>query len=151
MVRQRPSETFFAAAKERNVGIIARVPLASGLLTGKFSTNTTFQPGDHRAFTGDDVLDYGETFAGLSLDQGLAVVEELRKIFPKATPLSALALRWILMFEEVSCVIPGASRPEQIRANLDAAQLPPLTTAQMQQVRALYERMVWPHLAHRGW
>lgn len=151
MLRQRPSETFFTAAAERNVGIITRVPLASGLLTGKLTADSEFEEGDHRSFTGDDVLDYGETFSGLPFEKGLAVVDKLQQIFPPQQPLAPIALRWILMFEEVSCVIPGASKPEQVLSNVEAGHLPALSKEEMKAIRQIYEQEVWPEIADKGW
>lgn len=151
MLRQRPSESFFTAAAERHVGIITRVPLASGLLTGKLNLQSLFQEGDHRSFTGDAVLDYGETFSGLPFEKGLAVVEKLRTLFPASQPLAPIALRWILMFDEVSCIIPGASKPEQVASNVAAGQLPALSKEEMQKVRTIYEQEVWPLIADKGW
>jgi aryl-alcohol dehydrogenase-like predicted oxidoreductase len=130
--RQRPSELFFKEAKRRNVGIIVRVPLASGLLTGAFSKNTSFSPGDHRNFNRTGVaFDQGETFSGINYETGLEAVNELKKIFPDHLNLAPVALRWILMFDEVSCIIPGASRPEQVGLNLQALNLPYLNKQQL--------------------
>ena len=151
MLRQRPSEQFFAEAAKRNVGIIARVPLASGLLTGKFSDSTTFNDEDHRSFSEEDALDYGETFAGVDFEKGLDAVEEIKKLFPTAANLPAMALKWILMFPEISCVIPGASRPEQVVSNVQASEQPELTAEQMKAIRRIYEEKVWPNIADKDW
>jgi aryl-alcohol dehydrogenase-like predicted oxidoreductase len=151
LVRQRPAERFFALAREKDAGILVRVPLASGLLSGKMSSSTQFSPADHRNFNRDGkAFDKGETFAGLDFATGLEVVEEFKRIFPSEPGLAAWALRWILMAEEVSCVIPGASRPEQVTDNLRASELRPLTPAEMQAVKSLYERKVRP-LVHQLW
>lgn len=151
MFRQRPAELLFREAQRRDVGLIVRVPLASGLLTGKFSAQTSFGADDHRAFNREGAaFDKGETFSGVDYAVGLAAVEELRELFAGQPALAAVALRWVLMFEEVSCVIPGASRPEQLASNLAAAALPPLTPAQMQAVRAIYDRHIRP-LVHQLW
>jgi len=151
MFRQRPAELLLAEAQRRGVGIIARVPLASGLLTGQFGPRTRFAPDDHRYFNRDGAaFDKGETFAGVDYATGLAAVEELKAVFPGAGALAAAALRWVLMFDAVSCVIPGASRPEQLRGNLGAAALPALTDEQMAAVRGVYERRIRP-LVHQLW
>ncbi|MBC8084114.1 MAG: aldo/keto reductase [Hymenobacter sp.] len=151
MFRQRPAELLFEEARRRDVGLIVRVPLASGLLTGKFSPATRFGPDDHRHFNRQGAaFDKGETFAGVDYATGLAAVAELRHLFPRQPQLALVALRWILMFAEVSCVIPGASRPEQLTTNLAAADLPALTAAQMQQVRAIYDRKIRPQV-HQAW
>jgi len=147
MFRQRPAELLFKEAARRDVGLIVRVPLASGLLTGKFSAQTTFAPDDHRNFNRDGAaFDKGETFSGVDYNTGLAAVEELKKLFLGQTQLAPLALRWILMFPEVSCVIPGASRAEQLLSNLKTEELPPLTPEQMSAVRDIYDRLVGPQV-----
>lgn len=152
MFRQRPSELFFAEAAKKNVGIIARVPLASGLLTGKFSPSTIFGKDDHRTFNrSGEVFDKGETFSGIDYVKGLNAVEEIKKHFPQSTDLSAIALKWILMFREISCVIPGASRPEQVIANLQASQLPNLSPEQMENIKHIYTQYIWPDLAKEKW
>lgn len=151
MFRQRPAEEFFAKAAQKNVGIITRVPLASGLLTGKFTALTSFDRGDHRAFKGDDVLDYGETFAGVDFEKGLQAVEAIKMLFPQQTNLAALALRWILMFKEVSCVIPGASSPGQLLSNISAPDFPPLSDEQMEEVKRIYQEQIWPEIANEEW
>jgi aryl-alcohol dehydrogenase-like predicted oxidoreductase len=151
MFRQRPAELLFKEAQRRDVGIIVRVPLASGLLTGKFSPQTQFAPDDHRNFNRDGAaFDKGETFSGVDYETGLAAVEELKKIFPGQPNLAPLALRWVLAFPEVSCVIPGASRPEQLTSNLAAETLPPLTSEQLAAVRAVYDQRIRP-LVHQLW
>lgn len=143
LFRLRPSELLFEQAKKKNVGIIVRVPLASGLLTGNVSAQTTFGPDDHRTFNREGAaFDKGETFSGVEFTRGLEAVEALKKVFPAEPSLAAWALRWILMFDAVSTVIPGASRPEQVGANVSATQLPSLTTAQMEAARAIYDRMI---------
>lgn len=152
MLRQRPSETFFAEAAKKNVGIIARVPLASGLLTGKFSSSTKFGKSDHRLFNRNgEAFDKGETFSGIDYMKGLAAVDEIKKHFPGNANLSALALKWILMFSEVSCVIPGASRPDQVLSNIRASELPELSTEQMENIKQVYEQFIWPDLAKEKW
>ncbi|RZK25028.1 MAG: aldo/keto reductase, partial [Hymenobacter sp.] len=151
MFRQRPAELLFKEAQRRDVGLIVRVPLASGLLTGKFSPQTTFDKDDHRNFNRHgEAFDKGETFAGVDYNTGLAAVEELKNLFPDQPNLAPLALRWILMSPEVSCIIPGASRPEQLLSNLKTEEVPALTAEQMAGVRGVYDRMIRP-LVHQIW
>ncbi|MBN1950082.1 MAG: aldo/keto reductase [Bacteroidales bacterium] len=151
MFRMKPAEAFFKAARERKVGIIVRVPLASGLLTGKFSAGTKFGPEDHRNFNRDGAaFDKGETFSGVDYETGLAAVEELKALFPESSNLAPLALRWILMHPEVSCIIPGASRPEQVESNLKATDLPDLDAEQLERIRAIYDERIRP-LVHDLW
>ncbi|MBF9238011.1 aldo/keto reductase [Hymenobacter sp. BT683] len=151
MFRQRPPALLFKEAARRDVGLIVRVPLASGLLTGKFTAQTHFAAEDHRNFNRQgEAFDKGETFSGVDYATGLEAVEELKAAFPEQPQLAALALRWVLMFDEVSCVIPGASRPEQILSNLQAAELPALTQDQMQAVREIYDHRIKP-LVHHVW
>lgn len=152
MFRQRPAEEFFAEAKKKNIGIIARVPLASGLLSGKFSASTQFGKDDHRTFNRKgEAFDKGETFSGIPFEKGLAAVEELKKLFPTDTNLAAVALRWILQFDEVSCVIPGASNPEQVGSNLQAANLSPISEEQLNSIKAIYNQYIWPDLQKEKW
>lgn len=143
MFRQRPAELFFSEAQRRNVGVIVRVPLASGLLTGKFDRNTTFSKEDHRNFNRDGAgFDKGETFSGVDYETGLAAVDELRQIFPGDANLAPDALRWILTFDAVSCIIPGASKPEHLTSNLQAAERPAPTPDQLAAVKAVYEERI---------
>ena len=152
MFRQKPAEIFFKEAKIKDVGIIVRVPLASGLLTGKMSSSTVFSKGDHRSFNRNgEAFDKGETFSGIDYAKGLAAVEEIKKLFPLNTNLAAVALKWILMFPEVSCVIPGASSPDQILSNNLATELPDLTSEQMDNIKQVYEQHIWPDLAKEKW
>ena len=149
--RQRPHERFFAMAREKNVGLIIRVPLASGLLSGKFSASTRFASGDHRFFNRNGMMfDKGETFAGVPYDAGLQAVARLASLLPADIPLAHVALRWILRRDEVSCIIPGASSPEQVRTNLGAADLSPLTGRQMTAITEIYEEDIKP-LVHQLW
>lgn len=149
--RQRPRDMFFAEAKRKKVGILARVPLASGLLTGKITQQSTFAPDDHRNFNRQgESFDRGETFAGVPFDVGLQAVEELRSILPTGMSMAQFALRWILMFDAVSCAIPGAKRPDQVRDNFAAVDLPPIDPAVMNQVNEIYHRLVRP-LVHHYW
>ena len=151
MLRQRPAELFFGEARRRDVGLIVRVPLASGLLTGKFSRDSTFAADDHRAFNrhGEE-FDMGETFSGVDYDVGLEVVEELRPLVPPGATMAQLALRWILAFDAVSTVIPGARTPEQARANAAAADLPAPSGETMERIAEIYGRRVAP-LVHQRW
>ncbi|MBA9078792.1 aldo/keto reductase [Rufibacter quisquiliarum] len=151
MFRLKPSEQLFTKAQDNNVGLIVRVPLASGLLTGKFTHATSFSPEDHRNFNRNgEAFDKGETFSGVDYDLGVEAAEELKKLFPGQAPLAAWALRWVLMFPEVSTVIPGASRPEQVTTNLQAAALPALSPEQMQGVEAVYNQYIKPTV-HEQW
>jgi aryl-alcohol dehydrogenase-like predicted oxidoreductase len=150
MFRHRPAELFFAEAQRRKVGILARVPLASGLLTGKMTRQTTFDPDDHRQFNRyGESFDRGETFSGVDYETGLAAVEEIRKLVPAGATMAQFALRWILMFDAVSCVIPGAKRPSQAEDNVKAADLPPLSEEQMAAIRAIYDRTIREQVHHR--
>ncbi|MDX2303610.1 MAG: aldo/keto reductase [Microscillaceae bacterium] len=138
--RQRPSELFFDIAQEKNVGIIVRVPLASGLLTGKYTAQTSFEPGDHRFFNREgQAFDKGETFSGIDYETGLKAVEKLKVLFPQYDNLAPLALKWILEFPQISCIIPGASRPDQVLANLEALKVPDLSPEEIKEIRNIYE------------
>jgi aryl-alcohol dehydrogenase-like predicted oxidoreductase len=151
MFRQRPSQLFFSEAKKKNVGIIVRVPLASGLLTGKFSESTNFTEGDHRQFNRNgEAFDKGETFSGIDYNTGIAAVEELKRIFSGQTNLAAVALKWILQFDAVSCIIPGASTNKQVDSNLSAFDMPDFTAAQLQAVQEVYEKFIKPSV-HQLW
>lgn len=150
MFRHRPAELFFEEAKRRNVGIIVRVPLASGLLTGKVKENTQFPSDDHRSFNREgQAFDKGETFSGVNFEKGLEAVEEIKRLAPAGTSMAQFALRWILMFDAVSCAIPGAKRPPQVEDNVQAADCPPLTADQMTRVRQIYERNIRSDVHHR--
>jgi aryl-alcohol dehydrogenase-like predicted oxidoreductase len=149
--RQRPAELFFEQARLRDVGVIVRVPLASGLLTGKFGRDSTFSPDDHRAFNRHgEQFDVGETFAGVEFERGLEVVEELRALVPEGATLAQLALRWILGFDAVSTVIPGAKTPEQARSNAAAAELPALPEDTLRTITELYRERIAPQV-HQRW
>jgi aryl-alcohol dehydrogenase-like predicted oxidoreductase len=151
MFRHRPAELLFEQAQKRRVGILARVPLASGMLTGKLKPDTTFAPDDHRAFNRyGEAFDRGETFAGVDYDVGLQAVEELKAICPAGMSMVQFALRWILMFDAVTCAIPGAKRPSQAEENFTAADLPPLSEETMAQVRSIYDRHI-RELVHHYW
>ena len=150
MFRLKPAAEFFPTAKERKVGVIARVPLASGLLTGKITAQTKFPEDDHRNFNRHgQAFDVGETFSGVDLETGLKAVEELKTIVPQGAILAQMALRWILMFDSVTCAIPGAKRPEQVNENVKAAALPPLNTETMRQVQSVYDRLIRPEVQPR--
>ncbi len=151
MFRPRPADAFLPAAKERNVGVLARVPLASGLLTGKLTRETTFAADDHRAFNRNgEAFDRGETFSGVPFDVGLDAVEELRALVPDGASLTQFALRWTLMFDGVTCAIPGARTPDQALANAAAADLPRIDDKTMAAVRHVYDRRIREHV-HDQW
>jgi aryl-alcohol dehydrogenase-like predicted oxidoreductase len=149
--RQRPADLFFKLAQEKNVAILARVPLSSGMLTGKITRATRFEDDDHRQFNRDgEAFDKGETFSGVNFDLSLQAVDELRSLVPRGWTMAQFALRWILMFEAVSCAIPGAKRPSQAEDNAAAADLPPITPAAMKKVREIYERLIRDQV-HQLW
>jgi len=149
--RQRPAEVFFARAKQKRIGILSRVPLASGLLTGKLRRDSTFPSDDHRNFNRHgEAFDVGETFSGVDYDAGLDAVEEIRALLPAGFSMSQFALRWILMFDAVTCAIPGGKRPEQVAENCRASDLPPLTDAVMAAVRRIYDKRIRPFV-HDRW
>ncbi len=149
--RLRPAELFFQEAIRRKVAVIARVPLASGMLSGRYASSTTFPPDDHRAFNRDGALfDRGETFSGVDYETGLAAVEQLRPLVSPGATLAQFALRWILSFDAVTTVIPGARRPDQIEENARAAALPPLTPDTLQAVAAIYDQTI-RQLVHHRW
>jgi len=151
LFRLKPAEELFEEAARRSVAIIARVPLASGLLTGKLSKASTFAVDDHRQFNRHgELFDKGETFSGVPYDVGLAAVERLRPLVPSGATLTQFALRWILMWSEVTCVIPGAKTADQARENAAAAVLPPLNAVTMTAARAVYDDLIRPHV-HRSW
>lgn len=149
--RQRPAELFFPEAQRRRVGILARVPLASGLLTGKLTSDSHFATDDHRTFNRHgESFDRGETFSGVDYETGLQAVEALRPLVPSGQTLTQIALRWILMFPAVTCAIPGAKRPQQAEENILAASLPPLPEATMTAINKLYNQSIRP-LVHQYW
>ncbi len=150
MFRHRPAELFFPEAKRRRVGILARVPLASGLLTGRMTRQTTFSEDDHRSFNRQgQAFDVGETFSGVDFETGLKAVEALRELVPTGATMAQFALRWILMFDAVTCAIPGAKRPSQVEENVRATDLPPLADAQMAKVREVYDTFIRKDVHHR--
>src|SRR5437764_929770 len=151
ILRQRPAELFFGEARKRKVGILARVPLASGMLTGKLTARSQFAEDDHRAFNRHgEAFDRGETFSGVDYETGLRAVEELGKLLPAGMTMAQFALRWILMFDAVTCAIPGAKRPSQAEDNARAADFSPLTGQTMGAVRVCYERHI-KALVHHYW
>ena len=151
MFRLKPSERVFPEAKSRRIGILARVPLASGLLTGKLSRDSVFAPDDHRNFNRDgQAFDQGETLSGVPFDIGLAAVERLRPLVPAGVTLGQLALRWILMFDAVTCAIPGARTEHQAKENAAAARLPPLSPAIMATVQGTYDDLL-KSVVHPRW
>ena len=149
LFRQRPSEAFFAAARARNVAVIARVPLASGLLTGKMSANSHFAADDHRSFNRNgEAFDKGETFSGVPYDVALEAVDALRPLVPQGASMAAFALRWIMMEQAVTVVIPGAKSPAQALANAQADALAPLSNDVMQAARDIYASLIAKHVQH---
>jgi aryl-alcohol dehydrogenase-like predicted oxidoreductase len=151
MFRQRPAELLFEQAKKRKIGILARVPLGSGMLTGKLTPNSRFDPDDHRTYNrSGEAFDRGETFSGVDYQVGLQAVEELKAVCPAGMSLAQFALRWILMFDAVTCAIPGAKRPSQVDENFTAADLAPISDETMTQVRSIYDRHIRA-LVHHYW
>ena len=149
--RQRPAELFFPRAKEKKVGILARVPLASGMLTGKLKSDSKFAADDHRNFNRHgEMFDVGETFSGVDYETGLDAVEEMRALRSNGVSMSQFALRWILMFDAVTCAIPGGKRPDQVADNCQASDLPPLTPEQMAGTQRIYDRYI-RELVHNRW
>ena len=151
MFRQRPAELFFREAKARHIGIIVRVPLASGLLTGKMTGDTKFEKNDHRNYNREGAaFDRGETFAGVDYEKGLQAVQALERFKPEDSSMAQFALKWILMHDAVSCTIPGAKRPTQVEDNCRASDLPDLSGKVMDGVRDTYEKFVKADV-HQCW
>jgi aryl-alcohol dehydrogenase-like predicted oxidoreductase len=151
MFRQRPADLFFEQAKHRRVGVLARLPLSSGMLGGKMTRQSTFTTDDHRASNRKgEWFDRGETFSGVDFETGLQVVEQLRELTPGGATMAQFALRWILMFDAVTCVIPGAKKPAQVEENTGAAELPPIPSDVMEKVSEIYETRIRP-LVHHYW
>ena len=147
--RQRPLDLFFEQAQRRRVGILARLPLSSGMLAGRMTSASSFEEGDHRGYNRHgEWFDRGETFSGLDYATGLQAVEELRPLVPPGMAMAEFALRWILMFPAVTCAIPGAKRPAQVEENVRAADLPPISDEAMTRIRSIYERLVRPQVHH---
>lgn len=150
MFRHKPAEDLFPLLKDQRVGILARVPLASGLLSGKMSKATTFEQGDHRFFNRNgEAFDKGETFSGVDFNKGLEAVEKLKDLFGEV-PLYQIALKWILSFPEVSCVIPGASKMSQVTSNMAAADLPDLSLEELDAVKQIYDQYFREQI-HQMW
>jgi aryl-alcohol dehydrogenase-like predicted oxidoreductase len=149
--RQRPAELFFPQAKQKQVGILARVPLASGLLSGKLRRDSTFPADDHRNFNRHgEMFDVGETFSGVDYEVALDAVDEIRKLLPAGVAMNQFALRWILMFDAVSCAIPGGKRPEQIADNCHASDVQPLSSEMMNAIKRIYDEKIRPQV-HQRW
>ncbi|KAB0675990.1 aldo/keto reductase [Aureimonas leprariae] len=150
IMRQKPAERFLGLAKERGVGVIARVPLASGLLTGKFKPDTRFDESDHRQFNRHgEKFDVGETFSGVPYETGLEAVEKLRPLVKGDATMAQFALRWILMNDGITVAIPGAKSASQAKANAGAADLPALDADTMREIAAIYDTDIAPHVHHR--
>lgn len=151
LFRQRPADVFFREATHRHVGILARLPLSSGMLTGKLDASSMFTDDDHRQFNRHgEAFDQGETFSGLDFAVGLDAVERLRPLVPAGMTLAQFALRWILMAPDVTCAIPGARTRRQVEENVSAADLPDLSEDVMRQAREVYDTLVRPHV-HDRW
>jgi aryl-alcohol dehydrogenase-like predicted oxidoreductase len=149
--RQRPADLLFREAQKHQVGILARLPLSSGMLAGKLTSQSQFAGDDHRAFNRHgEAFDRGETFSGIDYETGLQTVDDLRSLVPEGMTMAQFALRWILMFAAVSCAIPGAKRPDQVADNVQAADLPPLSEVTMAAVDQLYREHIRP-LVHHYW
>jgi aryl-alcohol dehydrogenase-like predicted oxidoreductase len=149
--RQKPAEEFFPLAKERNIGILARVPLASGLLSGKMSADRAFDEGDHRNFNRNgEAFDKGETFSGVDFETGLEAAEELKELVPEGATLAQFALRWILMHPAVSCAIPGGKNPSQVEDNVAAVEMAPLSDETMARAKEIYDAEIRPEV-HNLW
>ncbi len=150
ILRQRPKELFFKQAAKKNIGIIVRVPLASGLLTGKMTKQTKFASTDHRQFNRHgEAFDVGETFAGVDFATGLKAVDELKTMLPPKFSLAQIALKWILMHKEVSTVIAGGKSSTQVSENAGTSDLPPLPRTDMQHIQDIYEEKIKPTVHHR--
>lgn len=151
MFRHKPAEELFVLPELKDFGVIIRVPLASGLLTGKLTTNSIFDPEDHRSFNRNgEAFDKGETFSGINFEKGLEAVEQLKELFEGNESLASWAIRWVLMFPEVSTVIPGASKVEQVSANLKAMNLPSISAEKMAKVKAIYDQYFRSEI-HPNW
>jgi aryl-alcohol dehydrogenase-like predicted oxidoreductase len=150
MFRQRPADLFFREAERREVGILARLPLSSGMLSGKMTAASTFAPDDHRSFNREGAaFDRGETFSGIDYATSLSAVDDLRALVPDGWTMAQMALRWTLMFDAVTCAIPGGRQPAQVRENVVAADLPPLAAETMLAVRRLYDEKLRALVHHR--
>lgn len=151
MFRLKPLDECFPLLKKRNIGVLARVPLASGLLSGKIGISTTFHENDHRQFNREgQFFDKGETFSGIPFEEGIKAVEELKQLFDHTEALYQYAIRWVLMHDAVSTVIPGASKPSQVLGNVESLELSPFTAEQMEQVADIYRRYFKENI-HQQW
>ncbi|MFI8378057.1 aldo/keto reductase [Leeuwenhoekiella sp. NPDC079379] len=151
LFRQRPAELFFSEAEKNDIGVIVRVPLASGLLTGKFDTNSSFDEEDHRNFNRNgEAFDKGETFSGVNFEKGLHAVSELKSVFPDSENLAPIALQWILNHPTVSTVIPGASKTEHLQSNLSIYNREKLSSDQIKKMNAIYKEYIKPDV-HQRW
>jgi len=149
--RQRPEELFFVEARKRNVGILARLPLSSGMLTGKLSKESAFEKDDHRFFNRHgEAFDRGETFSGVEYDLALEVVDQLRPLVPAGMTITQFALKWILMNPSVTCAIPGAKNPKQTEENINSVDMPPLSDSVMKKVKEIYDGRV-RQFVHHTW
>jgi aryl-alcohol dehydrogenase-like predicted oxidoreductase len=148
--RQRPADLFLKEAEKHQVGVLARLPLSSGMLTGKMSRGSKFAADDHRGFNREGAaFDRGETFSGVPFDVGLDAVEELRLLLPEGVSMGQFALKWILMNPGVTCVIPGGKNPDQVSQNVSADDLPDMSPVLMKKIADLYEARIKPHVHHR--
>jgi aryl-alcohol dehydrogenase-like predicted oxidoreductase len=151
LFRQRPADLFFREAQHKQVGVLARLPLSSGMLSGKITKATKFEKDDHRKFNRQgEAFDKGETFSGFDFNSQLAAVERVRALVPAETSMAQFALQWILMFKAVTCAIPGARRISQVEENVAAADLKPLSQVTMSQTKALYDKWVKQYV-HQSW
>jgi len=149
MFRQRPDDLFFKRAKDKNVGVIVRVPLASGLLTGKYTMHTKFETGDHRHSNRDgEWFDKGETFAGVPYETGIEAVNKIKTLFLDQENLAQVALKWILMNQNISVVIPGASKAYQVDSNMEAMSLPSIPNDKLEIIKEIYVSDIKPHIHH---
>ena len=149
MFRHRPAELLFEQVKKRNVGIVARVPLASGVLSGKYKLSSEFETDDHRNFNRHgEAFDRGETFSGVDYELSLKTADELKAICPPTISLVQFALKWILMFDAVTCTIPGAKNIKQVDENTGAADLPPLSDNTMNEVKNIYDKNIRKFVHH---
>jgi aryl-alcohol dehydrogenase-like predicted oxidoreductase len=149
MFRHRPSELFFDQAKKKQIGILTRVPLSSGMLTGKFNKDSKFEEDDHRKFNRyGEAFDRGETFSGVDYKLSLKAVEELKSICPKGMSLTQFALKWILMFDAVTCTIPGAKRKNRVEENVNTTNLPRLSNKTMKSVNDIYQKYIRKSVHH---
>ncbi|GAB5409071.1 MAG: aldo/keto reductase [Balneolaceae bacterium] len=147
--RQRPNDLFFNRAEEKDVGVIVRVPLASGLLSGKYTKQTTFEAGDHRLSNRNgEWFDKGETFAGVPFEIGIEAVEKIKSLFPDEENLAQISLKWILMNKNISSVIPGASKPYQIDSNIEATKTSFIPQEKLEVINKIYESDIKPHVHH---